>query len=143
MNILVIPVDVLDAADNVDTDLSALQLHYSKQYKAGLPLENGVVVEDLNKVLHTLNENDTQFYYKPVLTIPDGIKHPHYYKDVSDIDVIDVYVVLHRFGVTDPCLQHLIKKALCTGNRGHKDFLHDLQDIADTAQRALEIHQPK
>ena len=80
---------------------------------------------------------------KPVLTIPDGIKHPHYYKDVSDIDVIDVYVVLHRFGVTDPCLQHLIKKALCTGNRGHKDFLHDLQDIADTAQRALEIHQPK
>lgn len=143
MNILVIPVDVLDEADDVYINLCALQLHYSKQYKAGFPLENGVVVEDLNKVLHTLNEQAVQFYYKPVLSNPDAIKHPHYYKDVSDIDVMDVYEVLHRFSVTDPCLQHLIKKALCTGNRGHKDFLHDLQDIADTAQRALEIHQPK
>lgn len=68
-------------------------------------------------------------------------KHSHYFKDVSDVAQIDVYDVLLRFGVTDPCLQHIVKKALCAGNRGHKDFKRDLQDIADTAQRALSIHK--
>lgn len=67
-------------------------------------------------------------------------KHSHYFKDVSDVAQIDVYDVLLRFGVTDPCLQHIVKKALCAGNRGHKDFERDLQDIHDTAKRALEIH---
>lgn len=64
----------------------------------------------------------------------------HYFKDVSDIDTIDVYEVLKRFNVTDPCLQHLIKKALCVGNRGHKDLETDLRDILKTAKRALEIN---
>lgn len=66
--------------------------------------------------------------------------HQHYFKDVSDVDEIDVYEVLLRFGVTDPCLQHIVKKALCAGERGHKNFHKDLQDIADTAQRMLTIH---
>lgn len=70
----------------------------------------------------------------------EKVRHAHYFKDVSDIDEIDVYEVLHRFGVTDPCLQHIVKKALCAGERGHKDFHTDLKNIADTAQRMLEIH---
>jgi DNA-binding protein Fis len=68
-------------------------------------------------------------------------QHKHYFKDVSDIDVIDVYEVLKRFNVTDPCLQHIVKKALCVGNRGHKDMQTDLQDILDTAKRAVEINK--
>lgn len=73
--------------------------------------------------------------------VPIDIKpHQHYFKDVSDVDEIDVYEVLLRFGVTDPCLQHIVKKALCAGERVHKDFHKDLQDIADTAQRMLTIH---
>lgn len=72
--------------------------------------------------------------------IDDEPKHSHYFKDVSDVDIIDVYDVLLRFGVTDPCLQHIVKKALCAGDRGHKDFHQDLKEIADTAQRALVIH---
>lgn len=67
--------------------------------------------------------------------------HSHYFKDVSDIDSIDVYEVLKRFNVTDPCLQHIVKKALCAGNRGHKDFETDLKNIYDTAKRALEINK--
>ena len=70
----------------------------------------------------------------------EKVRHAHYFKDVSDIDEIDVYEVLHRFGVTDPCLQHIVKKALCAGERGHKDFHTDLKNIADTAKRMLEIH---
>ncbi len=52
---------------------------------------------------------------------------------------IDVYDVLQAFEVTNPALQHLIKKALCAGLRGHKDRKQDLQDILDSARRAIEL----
>lgn len=52
---------------------------------------------------------------------------------------IDVYDVLQAFDVTNPALQHLIKKALCTGIRGHKNKEQDLQDIIDSAIRAKEL----
>lgn len=67
-------------------------------------------------------------------------QHNHYFKDVSGLNEIDVYMVLKLFNVTDPCLQHIAKKALCAGQRGHKDFKKDLQDILDTAKRAVEIN---
>jgi len=52
---------------------------------------------------------------------------------------IDVYDVLLAFDVKNPALQHLIKKALCTGIRGHKNKEQDLQDIIDSALRAKEL----
>ena len=52
----------------------------------------------------------------------------------------DVYRVIKAFDVTCPALQHLIKKALCTGLRGHKDKRQDLLDIIESAQAALKIH---
>ena len=67
-------------------------------------------------------------------------KHRHYFKDVSNIAEIDVYAVLKLFDVTDPCLQHIVKKALCAGKRGHKDMMEDLQNIVDTAIRAVELN---
>ena len=54
--------------------------------------------------------------------------------------IVDVYDVLKAFEVTNPALQHLIKKALCVGIRGHKDSSTDLQDIIDSAIRAKELH---
>lgn len=51
----------------------------------------------------------------------------------------DVYDVLKAFEVTNPALQHLIKKALKVGKRGHKDLETDLQDIIDSAVRAKEL----
>ena len=56
---------------------------------------------------------------------------------------VDVYRVLSAFEVTDPALQHLIKKSLCAGLRGHKDTEQDLQDIVDSGQRALKIFKEK
>lgn len=70
-------------------------------------------------------------------------QHGHYFKDVRDLNVIDVYQVLRLFNVTDPCLQHIVKKALVTGGRGHKNFERDLKDIHDTSKRALEINNIK
>ena len=54
---------------------------------------------------------------------------------------VDVYDVLMAWGVTNPALQHLIKKALQCGQRGHKDKQQDLQDIIDSAIRAKELEQ--
>lgn len=56
---------------------------------------------------------------------------------------VDVYRVLDAFDVTDPALQHLAKKALCAGLRGHKDLGQDLKDILQSAQKALALHLDK
>ena len=53
--------------------------------------------------------------------------------------IIDVYDVLKSFEVTNPALQHLIKKALCAGLRGHKNIEQDMLDIIDSAIRAKEL----
>lgn len=52
---------------------------------------------------------------------------------------IDVYDVLKAFEVTNPALQHLIKKALCAGLRGHKDKEQDLCEVLSSAKRAIEL----
>lgn len=52
---------------------------------------------------------------------------------------VDVYDVLMAWNVTNPALQHLIKKALQAGERGHKSREQDLQDIIDSAIRAKEL----
>jgi len=66
-------------------------------------------------------------------------KHNHYYKDVSLLKVVDVYRVLALFNVTDPCLQHAIKKLLVAGGRGHKDIDKDIQEAIDTLERWKEM----
>ena len=49
------------------------------------------------------------------------MKHSHYYKDTSHLDGMDVYRILKEWEVTDPCIEHAIKKLLCAGKRGVKD----------------------
>ena len=66
-------------------------------------------------------------------------KHNHYYKDVSNLEYIDVYRVLKLFNITDPCVQHAVKKQLCAGGRGVKDVEKDYQEAIDSLTRALEM----
>tara|TARA_B110000014_G_C20125774_1_gene599561 strand:- start:5696 stop:5917 length:222 start_codon:yes stop_codon:yes gene_type:complete len=54
-------------------------------------------------------------------------------------ETMDVYDVIEAFGVRCPALQHLIKKALCTGVRGHKDIMEDLRDIESSAASAIRL----
>ena len=61
-------------------------------------------------------------------------KHSHYKKDVSHLNVIDPYRISDLYDL-HPCADHIMKKSLCAGNRGHKDMLRDIQDIIDTAER--------
>jgi len=67
-------------------------------------------------------------------------KHAHYYKNVEHLDTIDVYRVLELFNVTDPCLQHAIKKLLVAGGRGAgKDNVRDIEEAKDSLKRYLQM----
>lgn len=76
----------------------------------------------------------------PVETATPVVGNPKYNREIKPGVFVDVYDVLYAFKVTDPCLQHLIKKALAAGQRGHKDARQDLVDIRDSAQRALDSY---
>lgn len=72
----------------------------------------------------------------------DGVETVKYNKYLHEIKpgiFVDVYDVLMAWNVTNPALQHLIKKALQAGERGHKSREQDLQDIIDSAIRAKEL----
>ena len=45
-----------------------------------------------------------------------------YTKNIQNLNKLDVYRILNLYNVTDPCLQHGIKKLLCAGKRGSKSF---------------------
>lgn len=64
-----------------------------------------------------------------------------YHREIKPGVLVDVYDVLKAFNVNNPALQHLVKKSLAVGQRGHKDAAEDLQDIIDSALRAQELHQ--
>lgn len=48
---------------------------------------------------------------------------------------IDVYDVLDSFNITNPSLQHGVKKILNAGKRGHKDLESDLYEIISAISR--------
>lgn len=65
--------------------------------------------------------------------------YDHYKKDVRHLDMIDVYRVIDLFEVTHPALQHALKKVLCAGDRGAKDWEKDVQEAIDSLNRALQM----
>ncbi len=65
--------------------------------------------------------------------------HDHYFKDVTHLKTIDVYRVLDLFNVTNPCVQHAVKKLLCSGQRGVKDTRQDVQEAITSLLRYLEM----
>jgi len=86
-----------------------------------------------------------KFKFDPFASVEDAAtaKQPaitpsKYTKTIRGVSV-DVYDVLQAWGVSNPALQHLIKKALQCGQRGHKDSVQDMQDIIDSAIRAKEL----
>lgn len=65
----------------------------------------------------------------------------HYFRDVGGLEAVDVYRVLQLFGVTDPCLQHAIKKLLVAGGRGAKPATVDIVEAIASLQRCLEMQR--
>ena len=62
-----------------------------------------------------------------------------YHREVPT-KTIDVYRILHAFEVTDPCLQHAIKKLLVAGRRnGGKSLNQDVGEVIWTLNRWVEM----
>ena len=67
-------------------------------------------------------------------------KHSHYFKDVTHLKDVDVYRVLELYEVTNPNLQHAIKKLLVAGGRGAgKNIEQDVNEAIDTLSRYLQM----
>ena len=71
----------------------------------------------------------------------DASARNKYEREIKPGVWVDVYDVLVAWAVDNPALQHLIKKALQPGERGHKTREQDLADIVASAQRAQELEQ--
>lgn len=107
------------------------------QYAEIEQVRQAIKVPDGNDSNHTA---DAMSYGFMGVGIEQVRQHQHYFIDVSDVDEIDFYEIALRYNVTDPCIQHILKKCLAVGQRGQKDFHHDLKDIYDTAKRMLAVH---
>lgn len=71
-------------------------------------------------------------------------KYDIYFKDVSNLNEVDVYQVHSLFNVLDAsgCLHHASKKILLPGVRtGGKERYKDIEEARDTLNRWLEINK--
>ena len=62
-----------------------------------------------------------------------------YIVDISKYNKLDIYRILKLYEVSDPCLQHAIKKLLCAGKRGLKPQTQDINEAIQSLQRFLEM----
>jgi hypothetical protein len=76
---------------------------------------------------------DVMNKYQRKLTNPKLVPRPN--DDDYDV-IIDVYNVLDAYPSGCPPIDHAIKKLLCTGTRGLKDWETDLQEAIDSLERA-------
>ncbi len=68
--------------------------------------------------------------------LDDPGKHYRYtYKDIN----LDPFRIAKIYGMTSFPMQTILKKVLCAGERGHKDYTQDLKDIISAAQRELQM----
>ena len=108
----------------------------------GIPISEFSAKADVEVVKYDPTKVDGEQLVKCGELKIDGKMHDatinKYTRDCKGVQV-DVYDVLQAFNVTNPALQHLIKKSLCVGIRGHKTKQQDLQDIIDSAIRAKEL----
>ena len=62
-----------------------------------------------------------------------------YIVDISKYNKLDIYRILKLYEVSDPCLQHAIKKLLCAGKRGTKNQIQDINEAILSLKRFVEM----
>lgn len=72
--------------------------------------------------------------------MPTDPTFSRYFKAVPTT-TIDVYRVLTAFKVTDPCIQHAVKKLLAAGKRGAKDAETDIREAIVSLERWQEMRR--
>ena len=83
------------------------------------------------------------------LAVPDKAlslveKYPKYFKDVTELNEVDVYQVHNLFCINDNsgAIHHASKKLLLSGDRnGGKSKYQDVKEARDSLNRWLEINE--
>lgn len=93
------------------------------------------------------NGNDGEHYFddesgklKPLKPKAESVRSK-YHREIKPGVWVDVYDVINAWKITNPAQQHLAKKALQAGDRGHKGYTEDMRDIIASAERAIEINE--
>ena len=62
-----------------------------------------------------------------------------YKREIKKGVYVDIYDILKCFNVTNPAIQHAIKKLLAGGQRGYKDIEQDYHEAIASTYRAIEL----
>lgn len=62
-----------------------------------------------------------------------------YRKSVRHLDEIDIYQIGNLYEVKSHAVFHALKKLLCAGKRGAKDYEQDLMEAIESIERELQI----
>lgn len=114
--------------DHIDTAKKALA------HASSIPVENWS--EEDERRMDIIGSNGNGAYHYSEL---EKQKRSKYHREIKPGVWVDVYDVIVAWAVSNPALQHLLKKALQPGERGHKTIEKDMQDIIDSAVRAQQI----
>jgi hypothetical protein len=127
----------------VEKERAQEELANKYQYIKDLHAEHEKVHNELKLCEVVSRLKDTRPALTPTRIPPQNQpEFPHYFREVPETTShIDVYWVLKAWDVTDPCVQHAIKKLMAAGMRGAKDVEKDLHEAARSIHRALELRK--
>jgi len=143
--------------DVSERELSSLRHQYDKLLcetdKQEVPAPPEMNIQEMVKLFEVVSQvgltpkeliNHAQAIMLREQTPENYSMYPHYYREVPmHVRYVDIYWVLHVFGVKNPSAQHAIKKLMAAGARGSKDIVQDYEEARDSITRALELEETK
>jgi len=140
---------------NSKADLIQAYNHFEEEWDKDYSLKDEITDFNEDKKYRYIQKDDIGIIYlyeydKSYKSVPNPLKEHWLVQLANDTNPnkyavsirgveLDVYDILDAHNVRNPALQHLIKKCLHGGMRGHKSREQDLKDIISSAKRAYEI----
>lgn len=99
--------------------------------------------EDFEKSREEIDENfkEVLLEIKRAARDQKAVMNKNKYLRNYPYDTIDIYRILQVYEVTDPSIQHAIKKLLCAGKRGYKDMSKDIMEAQMSLDRWFEMRK--
>lgn len=99
--------------------------------------KNLTALDEMNRAYEKWQEHQT---LKSETKPENARTYPHYFKRLPRHTThVDVYRVITLFDVPAGPVDHAVKKLLCLGKRGGKNYRQDLTEARNSLNRALEM----
>lgn len=93
------------------------------------------------RVLSIEKKTEIEDYFDTRIALAKDEQPSNKYLREYPYDTIDIYRVLQIYDVTDPCIQHAVKKLLCAGKRGYKEVEKDVEEAIQSLVRYQEMRK--